>query len=80
MSPRGTAENSVGTIDIKRPSVVPAGLSDIICVTIPSDESLGYFQLSLRDKRLQQTTASADVPKLKVSLTCTETGTTLIAV
>jgi hypothetical protein len=43
MSPEGTAENCVGNIDIKRHSVVPSGLGDMVSSSIPSDKSLGYF-------------------------------------
>jgi hypothetical protein len=40
-------------------SVVPSGLCNIVFRSIPSDESLGYFQMSRWDKRLRQRTRSA---------------------
>jgi hypothetical protein len=61
MSPEGTAENGVGNFDIKRHSAVHSGICNIVCTSLPSDESLGYFQMFLWDKRSQQSTASVDV-------------------
>ena len=62
MSPDGTAENGVANLCVKRHSVVPSGLCNIAFVSIPSDESLGYFQMSPWDKRLRESMACANVP------------------
>ncbi len=68
MSPEGTAENCVGKIGIKRHSVVPSGLCDIVFASIPSDESLGYFQMSLWDKPCENQRSLQMFLKLKATL------------
>jgi hypothetical protein len=67
MSPKGTAENGVGNLDVKARSVVPSGLRDIVFVSIPSDESLGYFQMSLWDTRLRRPVASGNMAQPEAS-------------
>lgn len=44
----------------------PFGTLRRCIASISSDKSLGYFRMSLWDKRLRQPTASADLPELKM--------------
>jgi hypothetical protein len=67
MSPEGMTENDFGNVYIRRRSVVPAGLPNIVLASNPSDKSLGYFQMSLWDKPLRHSTFSAIVLEPKAS-------------
>jgi hypothetical protein len=44
-------------------SVVPPGLKNRVRPRLPSDKSLGYYQISLREKALKHLIHDKDVPK-----------------
>ncbi len=46
-------------------SVVPPGLKNRVRPRLPSDKSLGYYQISLREKDLMHVIHYKDVPKPK---------------
>ncbi len=46
-------------------SVVPPGLKNRVRPRLPSDKSLGYYQISLREKDLKHLIHDKDVPKPK---------------
>ena len=46
-------------------SVVPPGLKNRVRPRLPSDKSLGYYQISLREKDLMHLIHDKDVPKPK---------------
>ena len=48
-------------------SVVPPGLKNRVRPRLPSDKSLGYYQISLREKDLKHLIHDNDVPKPKAS-------------
>ncbi len=48
-------------------SVVPPGLKNRVRPRLPSDKSLGYYQISLREKAMKHLIHDKDVPKPKAS-------------